>query len=130
MTKIRFSMQSKSRQQQEPNMLGDPLPYPARRTRTNIQQLPFEGHAAPSPTVMLYVKAKGGAIVYQDYDVAIPVPEDEFIPVELTGTIVQAIKDGDLEQQGKPFVDEEGQQQARGTRKSGRPRSHAPESSS
>lgn len=104
--------QPQPRQRQEAQMLGDPLPYPGKGHRTNIQQ-GLEGHAAPSPTIMVLVKAKEGAVVYQDFDIPVPVPEDSFVPVALSPTIVQAVKDGDLEQQGKPFLDVDEEDKAR-----------------
>src|SRR5215475_2246997 len=95
------------------------------RKATTIQQLPFDHPPAPSGVLRLFVKAvpkpdptdpEGKRmitpLVYQDYDVALPIPDEDFIPVEYTPTIAQAIKDGDLEKQGKVFLDlpEEGKQ--------------------
>lgn len=103
-------------------MLGDPLPYPNRGHRTNIQQLPLNFIPAPPRTVYVDVKALNGAIVYQDYDMALPVPEDQFVPVPLTSAIVQAIHDGDLEQEGKPYMDTGGEEgkEPRGARRTTR----------
>lgn len=107
-------------------------PYPRRRA-VSIQQTPIGGHeyhAVASGTVMLDVKAVKGAIVYRDMELALPVPEDQFIPVELTPTIVQAIHDGDLEKQGEPYLDLETEEQkkAKAQRSSARrhPRHAAP----
>jgi len=88
------------------------------RRRPSIQQLPLEGgRATASGVVMIAVKAQKGSLVYQDIDLAVPVPEDDFIPVELTPTIAQAIADGDLIKSGKPFLNEEGGPKPRGARR-------------
>jgi len=118
----------------------------AGRRATSIQQLPFDHRPAPAGTLRLFVKAvpkpdptdpEGKRmitpLVYQDYDVALPIPDEDFIPVEYTPTIAQAIKDGDLEKQGKVFLDlpEEGKQpRARHTRAAHQPTHHRAEPTS
>ena len=85
---------------------------------TTIQQLPGDWHPGQTGTVMLLVKAQHGAIVYSD---DAPIGEDEFQAVELTPTITQAIIDGDLVKEGKPFLNiDVDEQLARATGKPGK----------
>lgn len=115
MTKTRFNLLTRSSQEANVGLGQNQPAYPRRRAIT-VQESPlgFE-HVSPGGPIMLLVKAVGDAIVYQDMDLAMPIPNDHFIPVELNGTITQAIMDGDLVKEGKPYMDldTEEQRQAR-----------------
>jgi len=132
MTKVGFQLRSKSSQQQETDMplspwtssLATQQPLGSNKVRraTTIQQLPYDHRPAPAGVLRLFVKAvekpdptdpegkrKITPVVYQDYDLALPIPSEEFIPVEYTPAIAQALIDGDLEKQGDVFLDVPGE---------------------
>ena len=105
------------------------------RRATSIQE--GGGHAAPSGTVRLMVKAverddpsdpegkrKILPVIYQDYDLPVPIPSDQFVPVEMTPTIAQALTDGDLVKEGHVFLDMPGSGEQ--PRPKARTRQHTP----